>query len=59
LRGGDLMGEDYAKLHQLTRGVSEKLSVDRPLVEDIARVRDLLESGTAQTQLLPPRQAAP
>jgi histidine ammonia-lyase len=59
LRGGDLMGKDYAKLHEMIRRVSEKLSVDRPLVEDIVRVRELLESGDAQTQLLPPRPPAP
>jgi len=59
LRGGDLMGKDYAKLHGLIRGVSEKLTVDRPLVEDIVRVRELLQSGDAQTQLLPPRPPAP
>jgi histidine ammonia-lyase len=59
LRGGDLMGKDYTKLHELIRGVSEKLSVDRPLVEDIIRVRALLESGDAQAQLLPPRPPAP
>ena len=59
LRGGDLMGRDYAKLHQLVRGISEKLSVDRPLAEDILRVRELLESDGAQAQLLPPRPPAP
>jgi len=59
LRGGDVMGRDFAKLHQLVRGVSEQLSVDRPLAEDIVRVRELLESGDAQTQLLPPRPPAP
>jgi histidine ammonia-lyase len=59
LRGGDLMGEDYARLHKLIRGVSEKLSVDRPLADDINRVCELLESGEAQTQLLPPRPPAP
>jgi histidine ammonia-lyase len=53
------MGKDYAKLHEMIRRVSEKLSVDRPLVEDIVRVRELLESGDAQTQLLPPRPPAP
>lgn len=59
LRGGDLMGADYAKLHGLVRGVSEKLSVDRPLFEDIARVNELLRSPAAQNQLLPPRPPAP
>ena len=59
LRGGDLMGEDYAKLHKMIRGISEKLSVDRPLVEDIVRVRELLESDGAQAQMLPPRPPAP
>jgi histidine ammonia-lyase len=59
LRGGDLMGEDYAKLRGLVRGVSEKLSADRPLFEDIARVNELLRSPEAQKQLLPPRPPAP
>jgi len=59
LRGGDLMGADYARLHQLVRGVSEKLTLDRPLTDDIVRVRELLESAAAQTQLLPPRPPAP
>jgi phenylalanine ammonia-lyase len=59
LRGGDLMGADYAKLHGLVRGISEKLSVDRPLFEDIARVNELLRSPAAQNQLLPPRPPAP
>jgi histidine ammonia-lyase len=59
LRGGDLMGADYAKLHDLVRGLSEKLSVDRPLFEDIARVNELLRSPEAQNQLLPPRPPAP
>jgi histidine ammonia-lyase len=59
LRGGDLMGGDYAKLHQLVRGVSDKLLGDRPLSEDLVRVRERLESDDAQTQLLPPRLPAP
>ena len=59
LRGGDLMGTDYAKLHSLVRGISEKLSADRPLFEDIARVNELLRSPAAQKQLLPPRPPAP
>jgi histidine ammonia-lyase len=59
LRGGDLMGRDYGRLHRLVRGVSPKLTVDRPLMEDIARVRNLLESDEAQAELLPPRPPAP
>jgi histidine ammonia-lyase len=59
LRGGDVMGKDYAKLHRLIRTASEKLSADRPLADDLARVRELLESDAAQTQLLPPRPPAP
>jgi phenylalanine ammonia-lyase len=59
LRGGDVMGEQYAKLHRLVRGASEKLTIDRPLFEDIARVRDLLQSSAAQDQLLSPRPAVP
>ena len=34
----NVMGGDYRKLHQLVRGVSAKLTDDRPLFEDIARV---------------------
>jgi histidine ammonia-lyase len=59
LRGGDVMGERYAQLHRLVRGTSEKLVNDRPLFEDIGRVRDLLQSAAAQDQLLPPRPSFP
>ena len=59
LRSGDLMGGDYAKLHRLVRSASKKLSADRPLVGDIMRVRELLESDDAQKQLLPPRPPSP
>jgi histidine ammonia-lyase len=58
-RGDNVMGESYAQLHQLVRAVSERLAEDRPLVEDIARVRDLLRSSAAQDKLLPPRPLAP
>jgi histidine ammonia-lyase len=59
LRGGEVMGGDYAKLQRLTRGVSAKLGVDRPLADDIARLRDLLSSDKVQEQLLPPRSGKP
>ena len=58
LRGGDIMGRDYARLHGLVRGVSAQLAEDRPLFEDIARVNELLRSPATQAQLLPPRPAA-
>jgi histidine ammonia-lyase len=59
LRGGDLMGADYARLHALVRGVSGKLAADRPLFEDIARVNEQLRSPETQRELLPPRPPAP
>jgi histidine ammonia-lyase len=59
LRGGDVMGERYAQLHRMVRGVSEKLAADRPLFEDIGRVRDRLQSSDAQQELLPARPPAP
>ena len=59
LRGGDVMGGSYARLHQLVRRASKKLANDRPLFEDLARVRDLLQSPGAQEQLLPPRPPGP
>ena len=55
LRGGDLMGGDYRKLHQLVRGVSPKLTNDRPLFEDIPRVVELLRSPEVQARFLPAR----
>jgi len=59
LRGGDVMGADYARLHALVRGVSARLAEDRPLFEDLARVNELLRSPAAQQELLPPRPPAP
>ncbi len=59
LRDGDMMGENYRALHRLVRSISEKLSTDRPLFEDIARVCDLLKSQEAQSALLPPRPGPP
>src|SRR5271154_1220325 len=44
LRGKNVMGGDYKKLHGLVRAVSPKLENDRPLVEDIRRVTELLQS---------------
>jgi len=46
----NVMGGDYKKLHDLVRAVSPKLENDRPLVEDIQRVTDLLQSEDAQRQ---------
>jgi tyrosine ammonia-lyase len=59
LRGGEIMGEHYCRLHGLVRGVSEKLGADRPLFEDIARVNALIQSSEAQGQLLEVRPPAP
>jgi tyrosine ammonia-lyase len=59
LRNGDMMGDRYRQLHQLVRGVSAKLGNDRPLFEDIAAIRDFLQSASAQRQLLAPRPPAP
>ena len=56
LRGQpDLMGGDYRKLHQLVRGVSQKLEEDRPLFEDIEQVTALLQSGEVQQRCLQPK----
>jgi histidine ammonia-lyase len=51
LRGKNVMGSDYAKLHDLVRAVSPTLEGDRPLVEDIQRVTTLLKSVEAQEHL--------
>jgi tyrosine ammonia-lyase len=59
LRGGDLMGADYTRLHALVRGVSGQLAADRPLFEDIARVNEQLRAPETQRELLPPRPPAP
>jgi tyrosine ammonia-lyase len=59
LRGGDVMGEHYAQLHRLVRGVSEKLTLDRPLFEDIGRVCDLLRTEQVQALCLPSRPPSP
>jgi len=54
-----VMGADYARLHALVRGVSERLIEDRPLFEDLVRVNEMLRSPAAQQELLPPRPPAP
>jgi histidine ammonia-lyase len=59
LRGGDVMGGDYRKLQALVREVSPRLTVDRPLYEDIAAVVERLQSAQVQQRLLPPRVPAP
>lgn len=59
LRGGDIMGDRYRTLHDLVRAVSDQLTVDRPLFEDIARVTDLLQAPDAQSRLLPARPPSP
>ena len=55
LRGGDVMGTDYRRLHDRVRGVSDRLAGDRPLDEDIARVRELLQRDEVQAELLAAR----
>ena len=59
LRDPDTMGECYRGLHRLVRSTSEKLTNDRPLFEDIARVCELLKSPEAQASLLSKRPASP
>ena len=59
LREPDVAGECYRALHRLVRSTSEKLTNDRPLYEDIARVCDLLKSPEAQASLLSKRPASP
>ena len=59
LRGGDVMGSDYQALHGLVRNVSPRLTVDRPLYEDISAMYQLLQSAEVQQRLLPPRPPAP
>ena len=57
-RGNDqVMGGDYRKLYDLIRGVSPRLQADRPLVEDIRRVMELLQSEDVQKQCLRPQGA--
>jgi tyrosine ammonia-lyase len=59
LRPGGAMGTQYQALRDLVRQHSARLDVDRPLADDIAAVRLLLESREAQDRLLPERPAAP
>ena len=59
LRGGDVMGGDFRKLHGLVRAVSPKLTADRPLFEEIAAMTARLQTDAAQRPLLPPRPPAP
>jgi tyrosine ammonia-lyase len=59
LRGGDVMGRNYQGLHGLVRSVSPRLTVDRPLYEDISAMYQLLQSAEVQQRLLPPRPPAP
>jgi histidine ammonia-lyase len=59
LRGGDVMGRSYQGLHGLVRSVSPRLTVDRPLYEDISAMYQLLQSAEVQQRLLPPRPPAP
>jgi len=55
LRGGDLMGKDYAKLHQVVREASTQLVNDRPLFEDIARICELVKSPKVQAKFFSQR----
>jgi tyrosine ammonia-lyase len=48
LRDKKVMGGDYKKLHGLVRAISPKLENDRPLVEDIQQVTEMLKSEEAQ-----------
>jgi histidine ammonia-lyase len=59
LRGPKVMGGDFRKLHRLVRDVSPKLTGDRPLFEDIARLAARLQQEQAQRLLLPPRPEPP
>lgn len=59
LRGGDVMGGDFRKLHGLVRGVSPRLTTDRPLFEEIAAMTAKLQTEAAQHRVLPPRPVAP
>ena len=58
LRGDEVMGVAYRELHALIRSVSPKLENDRPLFEDISKVRALLSSPEALA-LFPPRPESP
>jgi tyrosine ammonia-lyase len=59
LRDGDMSGEGYRQLHDWVRGISEKLTTDRPLFEDIAQLCEQLKSPEAQARFLSPRPAGP
>ncbi len=59
LRGGDVMGRDYQRLHDLVRRVSPRLTVDRPLYEEIAAVSGVLQAADVQQTMLPLRAHAP
>jgi histidine ammonia-lyase len=47
----NVMGGDYKKLYDLVRSLSPKLENDRPLVEDIQQVTNLLQSDETQKTL--------
>ena len=48
LRGGNVMGRDFKKLHKLVRAISPKLENDRPLFTDIEQVTELLQNEGVQ-----------
>ncbi len=55
LRGPDkTMGGDYRELYDHVRSVSPTLAGDRPLMEDIERVTELLQNEQVQEQCLAP-----
>ncbi len=58
LRGAQIMGGDFRKLHRLVRRISPRLTNDRPLFEEIAALTARLQTEAAQRLLLP-RPAAP
>ncbi|MBL9137326.1 MAG: aromatic amino acid lyase [Verrucomicrobiales bacterium] len=59
LRPEDFCGSRYAEFRRRIRGHSARLTVDRPLFEDLARVRDWLSSPEAGLDLLTARPPRP
>lgn len=59
LRPASYLGERYVEFRRRLRAQSDRLTVDRPLYEDLARVRDWLQTPEAGAGLLVERPSRP
>jgi histidine ammonia-lyase len=59
LRDASFQGQGYAELRRRIRLHSERLTVDRPLFEDLVRVREWMQSAAAGQGLLAERPRRP